>query len=197
MTTVLLVVLVLLDLALISVVFMQRRRGRDARLELVEELTEERRLLTELRSSVHEELEAAHGKARETLAIATRLAAEAEHEVKHGGSAIALEMEAVATQVAARFEEPVKELTRKQAAVEALLRRVEQEKSTVARLLARGEKLVKFFDERVPYEEVLEEIKDKKYADARALLARGKAPASVASELGLNESEVRLIAGLG
>jgi hypothetical protein len=197
MTTLLLVTLVLLDVALLGAVFVQRRRGRDARLELVEELTEERRLLQELRTSVHEELAAAQGKARETLSVATRLAAEAEHEVKHGGSAIAQEMEAVAAQMAARLEEPMKELSRKQAAVESLLRKIEAEKSTVARLLARGEKLVKFFDERVPYEEVLEEIKDKKYADARALLARGKTPSTVASELGLNESEVRLIAGLG
>jgi hypothetical protein len=105
-------------------------------------------------------------------------------------------MEAVVQELTSRFEAPVKEITRKQASLEALLRKVDQEKTLLQRLLQRGEKLARFFDERVPYEEVLEEIEDKKYADARALLARGKSPVTVAQELGMSESEVRLVAGL-
>lgn len=195
MTTILLTLLIMLDVALLAAVFFLNRR-QGAHLELVEELTEERRLLTELRTSVQEELEAAHGKARETLDKATRLAAEAELEVKSGGQTIAQEMGAVAEQLTARFEEPLKELTRKQSYLETLLRRVDQEKTVLAKLIARGEKICKFFDERVPYREVLEEIEDKKYADARSLLAKGKAPNAVALELGMSESEVRLVAGL-
>lgn len=195
MTIFLLGFLVVLDLGLLAAVFILNRR-QDAHLEMVEELTEERRLLTELRTSVQEELEAAHGKARETLEKATRLAAEAEQEVKSGGHTIAQEMESVANQLTSRFEEPLKELSRKQSYLETLLRRVEQEKSVLAKLITRGEKICKFFDERVPYQEVLEEIEDKKYADARSLLAKGKAPGAVAVELGMSESEVRLVAGL-
>lgn len=195
MTTVLLVALVLLDMALLAVVFFLNRR-QETHIELVEELTEERRLLTELRTSVQEELEAAHGKARETLEKATRLAAEAEQEVKSGGHTIAQEMNAVADQMTARFEEPLKDLARKQTYLESLLRRVDQEKTVLAKLISRGEKICKFFDERVPYQEVLEEIEDKKYADARSMLAKGKAPHAVAVELGMSESEVRLVAGL-
>ena len=195
MTTLLLVALILLDVALVFAVIHLGRR-QDARVELVAEMTEERRLLGELRTTVQEELEAAQSKARETLEKATRLAAEAELEVKSGGQTIATEMEAVVGQLTSQFETPLKELGRKQIALEALLRRVEQEKTLLQRLLQRGEKICKFFDERVPYEEVLEEIKDKKYADARSLLARGKAPNLVAQELGMSESEVRLVAGL-
>ena len=79
--------------------------------------------------------------------------------------------------------------------MDSILRRVEEEKATLQRLVARSEKLCQFFDERIPYEEVLAEIEDKKYADARALLARGKSARAVAQELGLSESEVRLVAG--
>ena len=195
MTTILLVSLVLLDMALLAAVFFLNRR-QEAHIELVEEMTEERRLLTELRQSVHEELEAAHGKARETLDKATRLAAEAEQEVKSGGQTIATEMEAVAATLTERFAEPLKELGKKQSYLESLLRRVDQEKTVLAKLISRGEKICKFFDERVPYQEVLEEIEDKKYSDARSLLAKGKAPGAVALELGMSESEVRLVAGL-
>lgn len=195
MTHTLLVFLVFLDFLLLAAVFFLNRR-QDAHLELVEELSEERRLLNELRTSVQEELEAAHNKARETLEKATRLAAEAEQEVKSGGHTIAQEMGAVADELTTKFEEPLKELAKKQAYLETLLKRVDQEKTVLGKLLTRGEKICKFFDERVPYREVLEEIEDKKYADARNLLAKGKSPSDVAHELGMSESEVRLVAGL-
>jgi signal transduction histidine kinase len=195
MTTFLLAALTLLDLGLLAAVFFLNRR-QEAHIELVEELTEERRLLTELRASVHEELEAAHGKSREALERVTRIAAEAEHEVKTGGNTIAQEMENVVSQLTGRFETPLKELANKQAYVETLLRRVDKEKLVMQKLIQRGEKICRFFDERVPYEEVLEEIEDKKYADARSLLAKGEAPSVIARELGMSESEVRLVSGL-
>ena len=87
MTSLFLVTLIVLDLVLFGAVIWLSRR-QDAQVELALELTEERRLLTELRHSIQEELEAAQSKARETLDKATRLAAEAELEVKSGGAAI-------------------------------------------------------------------------------------------------------------
>ncbi len=195
MTTFLLASLILLDFGLLAAVFFLNRR-QEAQVELVAELTEERRLLAELRTSVQEELEAAQSRAREMLDRVSHMATETEHEVKAGGESLAREMENVAGQLATRFEQPLKELTRKQAHIETLLKRVEQEKTVMQKLVQRGEKLVKFFDERVPYEDVLTEIADKKYSDARSLLARGNAPAQIALELGMSESEVRVLAGL-
>ncbi|MCX6108761.1 MAG: hypothetical protein NTZ90_04050 [Proteobacteria bacterium] len=192
MTMILLAALILLDLGLIVVVARLSQRQGNSQLELAEE----RQLLGELRSSVKEELEAAQAKARATLDKAMRLATEAEQEVKTGGLTLAHEMEQVAAQLSGQFEEPLRELGKRQTYLEALLRRIDGEKVSLQKLLARGEKICRFFDNRVPYEEVLAEIEDKKYADARSLLARGKAPAQIASELGMSETEVRLVAGL-
>jgi len=192
MTTLLLSALIFLDTWLIIVVARLSQRRDSGQLELAEE----RQLLGELRSSVKEELEAAQAKARATLDKAMRLATEAEQEVKTGGQSLAHEMEQVAAQLTGQFDEPLRELGKRQTYLEALLRRIDTEKASLQKLLARGEKICRFFDNRVPYEEVLAEIEDKKYADARSLLARGKAPASIAAELGMSETEVRLVAGL-
>ncbi len=195
MTTVLMLILVVLDLGLIGAILLMNRR-QTVQTDLLEEMTEERRLLNELRETVKTELESAQFKARETLDKAARLAADAEQEIKTGGSSLAQEMEGVAAQLSTRLDAPLKELARKQTSMENLLRRIEQEKQVLSKLLVRGEKICRFFDNRVPYEEVLREIEDKKYADARSLLARGTAPGKVAHELGMSETEVRLIAGL-
>ncbi len=195
MTTALMTVLVVLDLGLIAAILLINRR-QGVQTDLLDEMNEERRLLSDLRETVKGELEAAQFKARETLDKAAKLAAEAEHEIKVGGSSLASEMEGVAAELSSRLDTPLKELTRKQNSMENLLRRIEQEKQVLTKLLQRGEKICRFFDNRVPYEEVLREIEDKKYADARSLLARGTSPSKVAHELGMSETEVRLIAGL-
>ncbi len=195
MTPILLLALILIDILLIGLV-LRLSRKQVVNIEVLSDLTEERRLLTDLRQSVRDELESASQKARDTLEKAARLAAEAELEVRTGGQSISKEVEAAIAAASQELAGPLKEFGRKQAGLEALLRRLDNEKSVLVKLLSRGEKLCQFFDERVPYEEVLAEIEDKKYADARALLARGKNAKVVAHELGLSESEVRLVAGL-
>ena len=42
---------------------------------------------------------------------------------------------------------------------------MDRQKTVVQKLIARGEKICKFFDQRVSYEEILDEIEDKKYSD--------------------------------
>jgi hypothetical protein len=76
------------------------------------------------------------------------------------------------------------------------LRRIEKEKQILLKSVSRGEKIARFFDKRLPYEEVLEDIEDKKYIDARHLLSQGIAPKQVAQELGMPESEINLMIGL-
>ncbi|MBM4250365.1 MAG: hypothetical protein FJ146_00155 [Deltaproteobacteria bacterium] len=195
MTSILIAALIFLDLGLMVAVYTLSRR-RETHLELVAELTEERRLLADLRNTVQEELEAAQAKARSTLDKAVKLATEAEQEVKSGAHTIAKEMEQVVSDLTERFADPLKELSRKQTYLESMLRRVEDQKTSLQNLLARGEKICRLLDSRVPLEDVIAEIEDKKYADARLLLARGRSPAAVATELGMSETEVRLVAGL-
>lgn len=194
MTAFLLVSLIIIDFGLIALIWhLSRKQGSN--LDVLSDMAEERQMLLDLRQTVREELETAHRKARETLEKAARLAAEAEQEIKCGGQTISKEVESAIAAATEDLREPLLEFGRKQAGMETLLRRAEGEKTVLLKLIARGEKLCQFFDERVPYEEVLAEIKDKKYMDARALLARGKSPSLVAQELGLSESEVRLVAG--
>jgi signal transduction histidine kinase len=196
MTGFLLGTLVLLDVGLLVCFFFLNRR-QEAHIELIEELSEERRLLTDLRASVQEELEAADKKARESLNQVTRIAAEAEHEVKNGGASIASELEGVVGHLTERFESPLKDLAKKTGYMENLLRKVDTEKRVLKNLLGRSEEIIKFFDDKVPYEQVIDEIENKKYTDARALLAKGLPVSDVSIELNMSISEVKAVAGLG
>lgn len=195
METAILVILAVLDLVLLGVVYVLGRRQIQP-VEILRDLNEERRLLKELRQAVKEELEDGHRRSKEALSRVSTIATEVEMEFRGGRDTLNKEMEEVLREFSSKVEGLLGGLVKKQAMIEKLLKKVETEKAGLVKALDRGDKLVRFFNQNVPYEEVLEEIEDKKYSDARELLSKGIKPNEVAKYLGLPESEVTLIAAV-
>jgi hypothetical protein len=186
----------LLDVFLLGVVyFLGRQKHSNSQIFL--ELEEERKILKELQFAVKEEAEIGEQKCREILGRVTAIATDIEMEVKQNGEVINKEVEQIIAKISDQIQEPLKSINIKQASLEALLKKIEKERLVLNKSISRGEKLVKFFNGAVPYEEVLKEIEDKKYSDARQLLTKGFSPNEVASELGLPLSEVMLLASFG
>jgi Mg2+ and Co2+ transporter CorA len=163
---------------------------------LLSDLTEERRLLTELRNSVKEELTSAQIKNKEVVARVSHIAAEAEQEVRSGGNSLASGMEDIVTELSERFEKPLKELAKRQASASTLIRKMDTESDRISKIVNRGEKLIQFFDEKASYGDVIKEIEAKRYEDCRNLLVKGMPPSKVAAELGISQSEVDIISSL-
>ena len=195
MLTVFLVLLVIVDLLLLgAIIYINRRQV--GQFDFIQSLNEERRLLEEMKRSVQEELDITGKKSRDAIDRVTKLAMEAEQEVKNGRESLSAELESLIHNLAEKLDQPLRELTLKQAAVEGMMHRLEKQREQLQKVVTRGERICRFFDKNTPYEEVLEEIEDKKYADARSLLAQGVPSTRVAAELGMSEAEVRLVAQL-
>ena len=156
-------------------------------------LHEERKIVNQIRHALKDEIGSAQAKFRETLDKVTKLASEAEQEVASGREVLARAAEEVAQELSVQLEGPALELKKRQASLEVLLKKVGSERALMQKSLERGEKICKFFDQKVPYEEVLREIQDKKYDDARQLLAQGMKANQVAKEVGLSDVEVSLL----
>lgn len=184
-------ILILLDGALIFFVWKLFKRPT-IEPSLLSELTEERRLISELTSGVREELNLAQSKCQQAVQKVTQIAIEAEQEVKQQQEKLTAGTSDLSQKIAEQFESPLREIMHQKVGLENMLRRIEQEKTIVKKLLDRGEKLSRFFDKTVPYSEIIKEIEYKKYSDARELLTKGVSAKAIASELGLTEAEVRL-----
>lgn len=195
MSSIILGILVVLDIVLLGIVYVLGKRQVQP-LEIMQDLTEDRRMLKELRLVVKEELEDGLTRMRSMLERVNKLAAEVELEIKSSRTSMNKEMEEVLGQFSNNVEKIVGQITRKQASLEKISRVAEQQTLLLSKSLERGEKMAQFFNNRLPYEEVLEEIQDKKYADARELLSRGMMPQEVARYLNMPESEVSLIAAV-
>jgi len=194
MITALLTVLIIADIVLLGLIFAINRRQND-NTELLQELSEERNIIGEIRRATQEELGFVQSDCRDILKKVTHLAAETEQELKNSSTTIAQEMESVVNELREQLAQPLKDLGRRQASLEATLRKIEREKKLIQKLLGKGEKLARFFDKKISYEELVEELEERKYADAMALLAQGHSPESIATELGMSAAEVKLLSG--
>jgi len=188
--------LVVVDIVMIFAIFLLSRR-QAANSSALAELHEERSLLTELRESVKEELENALAKIRGASDKVQILAAEVEYEIKNGAGAVTQEADAMIKELSKKFDEPLDELMRRQQYIESLMKRMDQEKKVIHRIVSRGEQVLKFFNGKVSYEKIVQEIEDQKHSDVRALLARGLKAPKIATELGMTEAEVRAISNIG
>ena len=187
--------LVLADISLIIVVVRLSRR-QTAHQAIMSELTEERTMLADLRSSIREDLALAQGQVKSMKEQVQLLATEAEQEVRNGVAVINAEVDGIISELGTRFDGPLNDLSSKQHYMENLLQRVQTERHNLARTTERAGALAKFFKDGVKFDDVMKELEDKKFSDIRALVAQGAAPAKVARELGITEQEVRLVAGL-
>lgn len=196
MTTILIILLLIVDVVLLGVLYFIGKR-RINPVEVISELNEERRLLKEMRENIREEMEIALNKSMAHVDKMHTVATEVEMEVRTGSETLKSELETLIKEMAIRVDEPMKELTRRKTSLQAVLRKVDKEKQLLLKALERGEKLVGFFGKETSYEEIIRDIQDKKYEDARHLLAKGMATAKVAMETGLPEHEIRMIATVG
>lgn len=197
MNNLLLLTLIAIDLILIGLVSiaLRRRQSPDV-LAVLREIDQEHRLLKDLRMSIKDELDSKQAEMKQLYEKVTVIATDAEMELKSGASFVTKEIETVLSEARQQLNEPLELIAKQRTRLSTLLQKSQEERQILQKSLARAEQLSRFFDKRIPYEEVLAEIEDKKYSDARFLLSKGLKPSQVASELGLPESDVMLIASM-
>ncbi len=198
MNSTLLALLIGVDAVLIGLVLLalKKRQETPATLEMLRELDHEHRLIKEMRDAVREDLQQKHAEMKLLYEKVAMIATETDMELKSGVQSLQSEIEALLGEARHRLEESIQQIDKRRTGFSSLLKKAGEERQLLQKALTRGEKLTKFFDSSVPYQDVLEELEDKKYVDARHMLSRGIAPAQVARELGLAESEVQLIASM-
>lgn len=195
MITFFLVILAVFDAAILYLFLSQKDKdGVDS--ELLNEIAEERRGINELVATVRSQCQSTIAENRKILQEVTKYAAEIEQELKHSKDTIGEHMSEIIAELSQQVDRPLVELTKKQNSLEVLLRKVSSERQRSAKVLEKAEKICRFFNEQVPYEDLLKDIEYKKYEDARKMLVKGHSQSQVASDLGLSLAEVQLVHGV-
>ena len=196
MITLLLIFVIVMDLLLLGLVYFMSKQKFNP-IELLKEISNERKLLKEMREGIQFEIDSKYQKVEELYKKINAIAAEAEIEVKNTSETLSTDMAEVLDEFSQKLMVSGEQITRQKTSMGAIIQRASQERDLLKKVVSRAEKLSKFFNGKIPYEEVLEEIEDKKYLDARHLLSTGMSPKDVSNEVGLAESEVSLIASIG
>ena len=185
---------VLADVFIVFAFLRLQRRQTDSQ-EVVRELTEERGLLSELRAQIRAELQATQNQVRTLRDQVQLLATEAEQEVRQGVSEITKEVDVIIANISQKLDSPMRALNEKQHFIAQLSKDAHKERELLARVVARAENAAKLLNAGDSWEDSVEQLEVRRYADIRALLARGIQPERIASDLGVSAQEVRLVAG--
>jgi type I site-specific restriction-modification system R (restriction) subunit len=191
----LLAFLLALDFFIAYAMFRLSRKQSEHHL-ILKEMSEERSLLTDLRQSIRDELSAAQNQVRSMKQQVQVLATEAEQEVQNGVTQITSATGDIIAELSTRFDTPMEQLNEKQHYIEHLIQRLQTERKQLIKTIEKAQALAQVFRDGVRAEDILEEIEDKKYTDVQKLLAKGLPSKQVATQLGLPEQEVRVIASI-
>lgn len=192
MTTFFLISLAVFDL-LILVILIYQLQFRKNNVGLLEDLNEEKEIIKSIKNEIIREQRKYKVEIEESLRKVKQIAAEVERELQLGKETLSSHLTEIVQEISDRLDSPVVEISKKQHQLEKFYRKLEQEKELLKYSLKKGEMLQKFFQNDLPYDEILKEIESKKYDDARKLLAKGYTKKRVIDELGLRPSEIDLI----
>lgn len=193
MITALIVFLIVMDIVLLAIVY-RLGKQRINPVDILKEIHEEKRRTKELQASFREEAQQFHIQSKDLHQRMVRLATEAEMEINSSGKTLSTELDRLLEDLTKKVEISVGDITRHRSSISSLIQKSQQERQFLNKSVSKAEKLLKFFRGKIPVDEVLEEIEDKKYIDARHLLAKGLSVEEVATEIGLPISEVNLLA---
>lgn len=182
------------DIVLVLAVLMLFK-SRQEPTHILREINEERSLFNEQKSQIQEEMEQMLAQSRHYFEQVSKMATEAEQELKQGIESLRSEVDLVVRESSSKFEGPLSELAKRSQSIQLQAQKIEKEKKSLQATLIRAERLTNFFDSRASYQDVLSELEDKKYLDARQLLTQGQTPDEVANQLGMSPAEVRMLIG--
>jgi hypothetical protein len=160
------------------------------------DLVEERQYLIELRKSIQENLNATLDRCQAVQKSVAQLALDAEQEVKLGSASIGKELEELVDELTKRFDKPLDDLKVAHYEVDHLFKRFLKQKDSAKVLLERIEDGLSLLKRNQGSDDIIDDIREKRYSTARKMIASGSALEAVSSELNLPIGEVRLLAGM-
>ncbi len=195
MITALLAILFVFELGLAYYVYALYKRREDTE-HILDEIVLAQRSLSEARAGVESELHAIEARTKDTLKKVNQAAHDVELEIKNSKETLSASIEDVLKVMAEQIEKPLHVLARKENSLEVVLRKVEREREALLQIVSRAQNLALFFNEKIPYKDLIKDIEYKKYEDARKMLAQGFSRERIERDLCLSSGELDLICGM-
>ncbi len=192
MTTFFLTLLVALDFGILYVIFFLNKRWQ-AHDDILSDVTEERHLISQIQDKLKNDIDHSRSENMDLYKKINRIAAQIEQEIANSGAIFSEHLNKVINEMTLKIEEPFKELTLKQKSLESLYEKVELKKNHLMAMMDRSEKICRFLEKKLPFDELLKELENKKYSDIQKLLAEGLSIEQIAQELDISLGEVKLI----
>jgi hypothetical protein len=185
-------VLIFLDVVLM-LIFMKLNRKNISMSQILQTLTEERDLLNSQKQELLNELSSNVSECKSYHDKVKVMATEVDQDLSRCKNILSQEVTGTIEGMRGEIMETVSSLTQKQLGVEALLKKLQQEKTILQKNIVSAKALASVLGGKASYEAAIGDLESRKYQDARELIAKGKTAQEVAEDLGLSASEIQTI----
>ncbi len=168
-------------------------KGKRTREREFARLDSERAELLELQSALASEMREAKALGEETVKKLRSIGADAHAEWTEMLQKLDVVMGNVEGRAKKLVDEKMGILGKQRLTLDKSSQQAEEANDQLIDTLEKAERLLRFFDQSMPAEEVVKELQSEKYALARTLLLSGQDASVVSRKLGLSQSEVALI----
>lgn len=195
--TIFAIIFLLLEVAFFLACYRWLSNGKKVREKEFTRLDQERSELIELQEAVSNELAQAKKISAETLLKLHKVGADAHNE----WTEMTQKCEELLGEIKLKSQEIVTDATSKMNMTTMQIQKSTQVAMNTATELHEAtqsaQKLLRFFDDNVPSDEIFKELQAEKYAEARRLIFEGVEVSSICRKLGLSQSEVQLLSYMG
>lgn len=195
MISFLLVLVLVFDICLLLYVYFSSKK-QVRYTDLLNVFKEERLVLEEMRGSFKEEVSHAKKELKALCQRAETIVTESEMIFQQAKSNIDEASKELSSEISSHLSMSLLDVQKRCENLDRLMRQSEFNKNLLLKGIEKAEILTQFFNEKIPYEELIEEIEDKKFVDARTLLSKGVCAEDVARQVNMPLSEVRLLLGI-
>ncbi len=185
-------VLIFLDMVLM-LIFLKLNRKNISMSQILQTLTEERDLLNSQKQELLNELSSNVSECKSYHDKVKVMATEVDQDLSRCKKILSEEVTGTIEGMRGEIMETVSTLTQKQLGVEALLKKLQQEKTVLQKNIVSAKALASVLGGKSSYEAAIGDLESRKYQDARELIAKGKTAQEVAEDLGLTASEIQTI----
>ncbi len=194
MLTFLIVSLILMDLTLLLAVVSLFKKQKEQRYErFVEFIGQERKLLSNMREGIKEELESHATHNREILSKIQEYALMTEQESLNLEKRFVELTNQCHIQIDTYIKDSLDQFSEKKNSFHILLKKLENEKITLAKQLQRAEKLSSYLAKKISFDDLVDDLLEKKLDEARLLMTQGKTLPQISKLTGLSTEELRLL----
>lgn len=186
------IILIVFDVALSFLVWKQHSKPPVSD-QLLADIHIERQEIMKIRQEIMDEISSTKNQLNQQFEKIKQFSSELDADVQDAPQNLKKILQESQKSFLIECDKPLQKLTQKQLEIEGTIRKIQKERKKIQSSIEHGEVIIQSLHNNRSWDDVINDIQNKKYDNARSLLAQGMPQSDVMMDLGLSHTEIQLL----